>query len=429
MATGQDRPGFAEALRFWAKLGWINFGGPAGQIAIMHDELVDKRRWVAESTFLHGLNYCMLLPGPEAMQLATWLGWRLHGVRGGVVAGVLFVLPAAVLMALLAWIYLRFGQVPLVAGALLGVQAAVLGIIGHALLRIGSRVLRTPFALVLAVLAGLALGVLHAPFPAVVLGAGAVGLATARFRPYWLPAPDETHAADVAAIASPAPLRHALTIAVVLLALWWLPLLALRGWLGADSTAWAMGLFFSKAALVTIGGAYAVLPYVAQQAVEVHGWLGAEQMLVGLGLAESTPGPLIMVLEFAGFVGGWQHPDLVSPLASALLCAAVTVWATFLPSFLFVLPVAPWIERLRTWPAAAALLAGITAAVVGTIANLALWFGWKLLSTQDTAGIAFILAIALAAWVGLARWHWNIVGVVLGAGVAGSLARALGLVA
>ena len=184
-------------------------------------------------------------------------------------------------------------------------------------------------------------------------------------------------------------MSHALAVAIVLLALWWLPLLAVRGWLGGDSTAWAMGLFFSKAALVTIGGAYAVLPYVAQQAVEVHGWLGAEQMLVGLGLAESTPGPLIMVLEFAGFVGGWQHPDLASPLASALLCAAVTVWATFLPSFLFVLPLAPWIERLRNWPAATALLTGITAAVVGTIANLAIWFGWQLLSTRTPADMAF----------------------------------------
>ena len=420
-------PSFGEALRFWAKLGWINFGGPAGQIAIMHDELVDKRRWVAEATFLHGLNYCMLLPGPEAMQLATWLGWRLHGVRGGLVAGALFVSPAALLMAVLGWIYVRFGHVPLVAGALVGVQAAVLGIILHALLRIGSRVLRTLFAVVLAVLAGLAVGVLHLPFPAVVLGAGLVGLATARFAPRWLPAPGEGHAIDVAATPAPARVRHALAIAAVLLASWWLPLLALRGWLGADSTAWAMGLFFSKAALVTIGGAYAVLPYVAQQAVEVHGWLDAEQMLVGLGLAESTPGPLIMVLEFAGFVGGWQHPDLATPWASALLCAAVTVWATFLPSFLFVLPVAPWIERLRAWPAATALLAGITAAVVGTIANLGLWFGWQLLSTRDVVGLALILAIAITAWAALARWRWNIAWVVLGAGIVGAMARALGL--
>ena len=428
--SGRAPPGFAEALRFWGKLGWINFGGPAGQIAIMHDELVDKRRWVAESTFLHGLNYCMLLPGPEAMQLATWLGWRLHGVRGGVVAGVLFVLPAALLMALLGWVYVRFGQVPLVAGALFGVQAAVLGIIVHALLRIGGRVLKTPFALLLAVLAGLALGMMHLPFPAVVLGAGLAGLAAARFTPRWLPPPEGGH--GLAAVEAVAPvgaghaLKRALKIAIVLLALWWLPLLVVRGWLGADSTAWAMGLFFSKAALVTIGGAYAVLPYVAQQAVEVHGWLGAEQMLVGLGLAESTPGPLIMVLEFAGFVGGWQHPDLASPLASAVLCAAVTVWATFLPSFLFVLPLAPWIERLRDWPAATALLAGITAAVVGTIANLAIWFGWQLLSSRTLADTVFIVTVALATWLGLARWRWNVAWIVVVAGLAGMLVRMSG---
>ena len=425
--AGRAPPAFAEALRFWTKLGWINFGGPAGQIAIMHDELVDRRQWVAESTFLHGLNYCMLLPGPEAMQLATWLGWRLHGVRGGVAAGNTNNTPAALLMALLGWVYMRFGHVPLVAGALFGIQAAVLGIIVHALLRIGRRVLKTPFALLLALLAALALGVMHLPFPVVVLGAGFVGVAIARFAPRWLPAPDAGHAVDAAGMSTRASVSHALAIAVVLLALWWLPLLAVRGWLGGDSTAWAMGLFFSKAALVTIGGAYAVLPYVAQQAVEVHGWLGAEQMLVGLGLAESTPGPLIMVLEFAGFVGGWQHPDFASPLASALLCAAVTVWATFLPSFLFVLPLAPWIERLRNWPAATALLTGITAAVVGTIANLAVWFGWQLLSTRALADTTFILAIALAAWLGLARRRWNVAWIVLGAGLAGMLAQVVGL--
>lgn len=421
---------FGAALRFWAKLGWISFGGPAGQIAIMHAELVEKRRWVAESTFLHGLNYCMLLPGPEAMQLATWLGWRLHGLLGGILAGVLFVLPATLLMAVLGWIYVRFGQLPLIAGALFGVQAAVLGIIMHAVFRIGMRVLKTPFALLVAVLAGV-VGVLRLPFPAVVLGAGLLGLAVARFAPRWLPPGDSDHDIQAAGIAVPVRAWHAwhaLSIAAVILALWWLPLLGVRAWLGADSTAWAMGLFFSKAALVTIGGAYAVLPYVAQQAVEVHGWLSAEQMLVGLGLAESTPGPLIMVLEFAGFVGGWQHPDLASPLASALLCAAVTVWATFLPSFLFVLPVAPWIERLRSWPAATALLTGITAAVVGAIANLALWFGWQLLSTRSLSSALVIVAIAVLAWLGLARWRWNIVWIVLGAGIAGALVRAAGLV-
>lgn len=428
MAGPRAGPRFAEALRFWHRLGWINFGGPAGQIALMHAELVERRRWVDEATFLHGLNYCMLLPGPEAMQLATYLGWRLHGIRGGVAAGALFVLPAALVMALLGWVYMRFGSVPAVAAALAGVQAAVLGIIAHAVLRIGRRVMRTAFAGALALAALLAIAA-DAPFPLVVAGAALAGLVVWRLAPRWLP-----QEAAHGAVAEGAPgglamrpaLRHAAGVAGVCLLLWWLPLLAVRVWLGGDSTAWAMGVFFSKAALVTLGGAYAVLPYVAQQAVEVHGWLAPEQMLVGLGLAESTPGPLILVLEFVGFVGGWQHPDLASPLASALLGAGVTVWATFLPSFLFVLPAAPWIERLREWPAASAALAAITAAVVGVIAHLALWFGWQLLAHRPLAEGAFVLALALLAWLGLARWRWNIVAVVLGAGALGVLAHAGG---
>lgn len=333
----QATPAFRDALRFWFKLGWISFGGPAGQIAIMHSELVERRRWVDEATFLHGLNYCMLLPGPEAMQLATWLGWRLHGLRGGVVAGVLFVLPGTVVLGALSWVYVRFGQLPAVAGVLFGLQAAVLGIIVQAVTRIGSRVLRTPFALGLALAALAAIALLKLPFPAIVAGAAAMGLTAWRFAPSWLPTP-ESHSQRTERQAPPrgeGRYRWAIGVAVACLLLWWLPLLGVRLWLGADSTAWAMSVFFSKAALVTVGGAYAVLPYVAQQAVEVHGWLGPEQMLVGLGLAETTPGPLILVLEFVGFVGGWLHPDLASPLGSALLGAAVTVWATFLPSFLF----------------------------------------------------------------------------------------------
>ena len=417
-------PSFAQAVRFWARLGWISFGGPAGQIAIMHAELVERRRWVDEATFLHGLNYCMLLPGPEAMQLATYLGWRLHGVRGGVVAGALFVLPAAVLLALLSWTYLRYGQLPAVAGILSGLQAAVLGIILHAVVRIGRRVLRTPLALAIALLALLALAWWHWPFPAIVFGAGVAGWLAWRWRPAWLPQA-ESHArleSAEAPTATAGRVSTAIMVASVCLLLWWLPLLGVRLWLGTDSTAWAMGLFFSKAALVTVGGAYAVLPYVAQQAVEVHGWLAPEQMLVGLGLAESTPGPLILVLEFVGFVGGWQHPDLASPLWSALLGAAVTVWATFLPSFLFVLPVAPWIERLRGQPALAAALTGITAAVVGVIANLALWFGWALLRDAGTLRAVFVCALALLAWLALSR-RVNVPWVVLAAAGCGALAQ------
>ncbi|MDO5506352.1 MAG: chromate efflux transporter [Pseudoxanthomonas suwonensis] len=392
-----SRPTFRAALGFWHWLGWLSFGGSAGQIALMHRELVDRRRWVDEATFLHGLNYCMLLPGPEAMQLATLLGWRLHGLRGGLAAGALFVLPSVVLLALLSWLYLRFGQVPAVAAALAGIQAAVLAIVLHALVGIARKVLHARWAWVLAIAAFAALFLLRWPFPLVVLGAGMAGA--------WLlrePAPERI-AAPSRPTQGGVQMRRSLWLAAALLLAWWLPLLGVRLALGADSTAWAMGLFFSKAALVTLGGAYAVLPYVAQQAVEVQQWLSAEQMLTGLGLAESTPGPLIIVLEFVGFVGGWQRPDMASPLASALLGAGITVWATFLPSFLFILPAAPWIERLREVRWLGAALRGITAAVVGAIASLALWFGWQMLRDAAPLQVLATLSIAGAAAVALRR--------------------------
>jgi chromate transporter len=413
------RPSFNEAFAVWLRIGCLSFGGPAGQIALLHTELVERRRWVDETSFAHGLNYCMLLPGPEAMQLACYLGWRTHGVAGGLAAGGLFVLPGALVMALLAWVYLQFGTLPAVEGALLGLKAAVLGIVAHAVWRIGKRILTTPYAVAIAAAALLAIGVAGLPFPLVVLSAAVLG-ACGR---HWLP-PAHAHGAQSTGTSSTAraassALRSGL-LALALLAAWWLPLLGLLLAFGPDSTTWAMGLFFSKAALVTFGGAYAVLPYVAQQAVQTHEWLDAGQMLVGLGLAETTPGPLILVLEFVGFVGGWQHPDLPSPLAAALLGAAVTVWATFLPSFLFVLPAAPWIERLRELPVLAAALAGVTAAVVGVIANLGLWFGWQLLQGQAVAQAVFVLAIAMASLWLLHRGKLPLPALVLGAAVAGA---------
>ncbi|MFC0677465.1 chromate efflux transporter [Lysobacter korlensis] len=422
-------PSFASALRFWFVLGCISFGGPAGQIAVMHSELVDKRRWVDETSFMRALNFCMLLPGPEAMQLAAWLGWRLHGMRGGLVAGALFVLPAAVLLALLSWLYLRFGESPVAVGIVFALQAAVLGIIAHAARKIGGRVLKTPFALVLALAALLLIAFTPLPFPLLILGAALAGLAAHRWRPGWL-APPARHGAPAAASESmppPADRRAGFArmarVATALLLAWWLPLLALAAWPGVDSTAFAMGLFFSKAALVTFGGAYAVLPYVAEQAVQSHGWLDAGQMMAGLGLAETTPGPLVLVLEFVGFVGGWQHPDLATPLASALLCTAVTLWATFLPSFLFVLTFAPWIDRIGETGAIAAALSAVTAAVVGVIAHLALWFGGALLTGQEIPAVVFALVIAVVVYVGLTRWHWPVAGIVVGAGVLGAVAQ------
>ncbi|HJW47341.1 MAG TPA: chromate efflux transporter, partial [Lysobacter sp.] len=415
------RLGFAEALRFWLLLGCISFGGPAGQIAIMHNELVDKRRWIDEQTFLRGLNFCMLLPGPEAMQLATWLGWRLHGLRGGIAAGALFVLPAAVLMVLLSWLYLRYQSVPLMTGMVFGLQAAVLGIIAHAAQHIGGRVLNTPFAVALAVIALLAIALLRMPFPLLLLIAALSGLAVWRYRPTWLPGSDSTDATKPAEHAHlpRADIWRAVRIAGACLLLWWLPILGLGAWLGHDSTAFAMGAFFSKTAMVTLGGAYAVLPYVATQAVEAYGWLAPAQMMTGLGLAETTPGPLILVLEFVGFAGGWQHPDLATPLASGLLGAGVTLWATFLPSFLFVLTAAPWIEHIGRWPRANAMLAAVTAAVVGVIAHLALWFGWRLLAAQTWPALVLALALAALVYLGLSRWRWPVVAIVPAAAVVG----------
>lgn len=417
-------PTFLQALRYWCLLGWISFGGPAGQISIMHADLVDRRRWVDDATFLRGLNFCMLLPGPEAMQLATWLGWRLHGLRGGIAAGVLFVLPGAAVLALLSWLYVRYGSVPAVAGVMFGLQAAVLGIVVHAVQRIGGRVLKTPFALAMASAALVAIAWLRVPFPAIVLSAAALGWMAWRWRPSTLPigsghggAPEPLHPT-----AGPTR-RHALKTAAVCLLLWWLPVVAVGLWLGTGSTTFAMGLFFSKAALVTLGGAYAVLPYVADQAVMHHQWLQPEQMMAGLGLAETTPGPLILVLQFVGFVGGWQNPDLASPLISALLAMAITLWTTFLPCFLFVLTAAPWIERIGQWRWAEAMLAGITAAVVGVIANLALWFGWRLLGDAGLPLIALGSALALLAYLALARWGWPAWGVVPAAGVLGLLGQ------
>lgn len=422
---GVSSPTFAQALRFWLVLGWISFGGPAGQIAIMHTELVDKRRWVDEATFLRGLNFCMLLPGPEAMQLATWLGWRLHGMRGGVVAGTLFVLPAAVLLAGLAWAYMRFGDVPGVAGVVFGLQAAVLGLIVHAVQRVGTRVLRTPFALTLALLALVAIGWLRWPFPLLLLASALAGWVVSRWRPGWLAGMGHATLLAPVTMGVRASGVTALRTGLICALLWLAPIALVGTTLGWDSTAFGMGVFFSKAALVTVGGAYAVLPYVAEQAVNQHGWLNATQMLAGLGLAETTPGPLILVLEFVGFVGGWQHPDLASPLASALLGAAVTLWATFLPSFLFVLTAAPWIERIATWSWTAAMLAGITAAVVGVIASLALWFGWRLGMSQSWQENVLAGAIALLAYLGLARWRWPVPLVVAGAALTGWMVQSL----
>lgn len=375
-------PSEAEALRVWARIGCLSFGGPAAQIALMHREVVDRRRWVGEARFLHALNFCMLLPGPEAMQLATYLGWLMHGVRGGVAAGLLFVLPGAAVMLLLSAIYTVLGDVPFVAALFFGLKCAVLVLVIEALLRIARRALHGALPWVVAVAAFLALFMLDLPFPVVVLAAGLVGwVLPDRFRPvaHRGGAPDAPSALDALfarepeRIASLTGQARRAGLAAVVLWLWPVALLLPTGGVLAD-----IGWFFSKMAVVTFGGAYAVLAYVAQEAVEYYRWLSAPEMLAGLGLAETTPGPLILVLQFVGFLAGWRAEGWWGALAGA----GLTLWVTFLPCFAWIFLGAPYVERLHAHRKLAGALAGVTAAVVGVIANLALWFGLRVLFAE-----------------------------------------------
>lgn len=421
------RPSFAAALRFWFRLGFINFGGPAGQIAIMHTELVERRRWIGERQFLHALNYCMLLPGPEAQQLATYCGWLLHRTWGGIAAGALFVLPSVVILWALSYVYVVHGQLPWITAIFHGLKPAVVGIVAVAVLHIGRKALRNAWMWTIATAAFVAIFVLRAPFPAIVLGAGLIGLVGAWLAPATFTTlrghahddPPERNASQESA-PRPTLARSARVIAICLL-LWWTPMLLVALWLGRGHTLWHEGLFFSKAALVTFGGAYAVLPYVAQQAVERYDWLAPGQMMDGLGLAESTPGPLIMVLQFVGFLGGWNHPGDLPPLLAATLGALLTTWVTFVPCFLWIFLGAPYIERLRNVRLLTGALSTITAAIVGVVLNLAVWFGMHVLWPDGGRVDAFALAVTLVVVAGLLRWKWNIVAVILGAGAAGLL--------
>jgi len=386
--VSQSHPSFGAAVRVWLRIGLLSFGGPAGQIATMHRILVEEKGWVGETRFLHALNYCMLLPGPEAQQLATYMGWLLHGSLGGVVAGTLFVLPGFVVMMGLAGLYAGFHQLPLVEGLFYGIKPAVLAVVIEALLRIGVRALKGREFLWIAAAAFAGIFFLDLPFPLIVLGAGiGGGLAARAGHPAFQPKPDAAGgggAADRAiergAAHTRPNLRRSLGIAVICLVLWWVPVVgALASGEGAFG---AIGLFFSKMAVVTFGGAYAVLAYVAQQAVEVHGWLQPGEMLEGLGLAETTPGPLILVNQFVGFVAGFRHPGSLGPWLGGVAGATLTVWVTFTPCFLWILAGAPYVEALRGNRALSGALAAITAAVVGVIFNLTVWFTLHVLFTR-----------------------------------------------
>jgi len=410
-------------LRFWLKLGFISFGGPSGQIAIMHGELVERRRWISDSRFLHALNFCMLLPGPEAQQLATYCGWLLHGTRGGIVAGVLFVLPSAILLWGLSYVYMAYGDVKWVAAIFAGLKPAVLAIVVAAVWRIGNKALKNAVMWVIAGAAFVLIYFAKAPFPLIVFGAGLIGLIGGI---YWKSAFVATvEEGEEPLELEPAGKMRMIRTIFVGGVLWAAPLVGVLVWLGAESTLFREGVFFSKAAMVTFGGAYAVLPYVGQQAVEHYAWLQPGQMMDGLGLAETTPGPLVMVLQFVGFVGAWQNPGDFSPIVAGTLGALITTWVTFVPCFIWILLGAPHIERLRGNKHMSSALTAVTAAVVGVILNLAIWFGLHTLKPVGSQVDWAACVIALVALLGMLKWKWEILHVVLAAALVGLL---LGLV-
>ncbi len=440
------RVSFAEALRFWVKLGFISFGGPAGQIAIMHRELVERRRWLSEERFLHALNFCVLLPGPEAQQLAIYIGWLLHRVPGGLVAGVCFVIPSIFVLLALSYVYAAYGYTAAVAGALAGFKPVVVAIVVEALLKIGGRALKRRVHVLLAVAAFVALYFLHLPFPLIVLAAGLAGLAGTHFLPSYFDAPTATKQAPTSGATSTSdghttmattdtmiddhapPHAHTLPsrrrAAFVVFAgvvLWALPFALLVWWRGWDSLHAREYRFFTLAACVTFGGAYAVLAYVTQAAVNNFGWLTSAQAVDGLALAETTPGPLIMVLQFVGFMAGWNHPQGMSPALSGTIGAFVTTWTTFLPCFVFVLLGAPYVEQARGNRQLNGALSGITAAVVGVIFNLALVFGAAVVWPHGfrIAPDWFALTLTLLAFLALYRFKLDVLWVVLAGGLVG----------
>lgn len=425
LPTAQVHPGFKVALRFWLKLGFISFGGPTGQIAIMHTELVEKKRWIGEERFLHALNFCMLLPGPEAQQLAIYCGWLLHRTWGGLAAGILFVLPSAFILWGLSVVYVTYGNLPWIAAIFYGLKPAVLAIVASAMLRIGSKALKNMVMRSLAGLAFVAIYFFHAPFPVIIIAAALIGYTGSRrwekvfnvVNGHGAKAAASGHSAVIDdAHAAPAHTRPSLArgakVLAVGLALWWLPVLV-TGWAqGRAGTLVQESLFFSKAAMVTFGGAYAVLPYVAQQAVENFHWLTAPQMLDGLGLAETTPGPLIMVLQFVGFLGGWNHPGTLSPLVAATLGAALTTWVTFVPCFIWIFLGAPYLEQLRSQTRLTCALSAVTAAVVGVVLNLAVWFGLHVLVPAAGRGDWLAAAVAGLAFLALQRFKAGVIPVI-----------------
>ena len=423
------RPTFWQATRFWAKLGLISFGGPAGQIAIMHQELVERKKWISNARFLNALNYCMLLPGPEAQQLATYIGWLLHRVPGGIMAGALFVIPSIFILFALSYVYVVYGAVPWVAAMFSGLKAAIMAIVVAAVFKIGKKALKNSIMVGIAALAFIAIFVLKIPFPFIVLGAGIIGLTGSYFLPERFEVLKGKQAADLDAgyvqiceeeetcHINPS-LRRSILIVAVFGLLWLVPVAGL-GFLTAHRVFYTEALFFTKAAFLTFGGAYAVLAYIAQAGVAQYGWLTGPQMIDGLGLAETTPGPLIMVVQFVGFMAGWNHAGGLSPIAGGLAGSLVATYFTFLPCFMFIFLGGPYIEKFRHNTRLAAVLSSITAAVVGVVLNLAVWFGLQVLYPPEGGFNGFAFVLGLAAFAAIQWLKTGMLTVIALSGLAG----------
>jgi len=401
---------FGEALRVWTKIGWLSFGGPAGQIALMHRELVERRRWISESRFLHALNYCMLLPGPEAQQLATYIGWLLHRTWGGIVAGGLFVVPGVVVMLALSWLYVRYSSLGPVAALFFGLKAAVLAVVVEAVLRIGRRALRNGFMVAIAAAAFLGIYFFKVPFPGIIAGAALAGIVARRISPRFFAQAtstdskaerdfvvDRMHEAGQLTHAEPSA-RRALALTAVCIGLWIAPVVLVAAWLGTEHVLAREGVIFGQTAIVTFGGAYAVLAYIGQRAVEELHWLRPGEMIDGLAMAETTPGPLIMVLQFVGFVAAYRFATPIDPWLSAVIGACLTTWVTFVPSFAFIFVGAPYVESLRQHRGLNAALSCVTAAVVGVILNLSVWFATHTLFGHVDARIYGLVHVDVPAW-------------------------------
>jgi chromate transporter len=453
--TRPPYPTFSEAVRTWTRVAALSFGGPAGQIAVMHRIVVEEKRWIGEARFLHALNYCMLLPGPEAQQLAVYIGWLMHGLKGGLAAGLLFVLPGFLSILALSYVYVLLGQVPVVEGLLFGLKAAVLAVVLQAVQRIGSRALKNRVMLGIAAASFAAIFVFKAPFPLIVLAAAVVGYLGGRAgSPAFLvggghksggkvvPDAETVLGEDVPAHARPTRAWSA-RLAIVFLLLWLTPVVVLVLALGPENVFSRMAVFFSQMAVVTFGGAYSVLAYVAQQAVEAYGWLRPEEMLDGLGMAETTPGPLIQVVQFVGFLGAYRNAGPLDPLVAATLASVLVTWVTFTPCFLWIFLGAPFVETLRANKALAAALAAVTAAVVGVVLNLAVWFALHLLFARQTlfTGLGARLELPVLESVNLAallltsaavlaifRFKLGVITVLGACAAAGITLRLLGLI-